>query len=91
MNSGRFVGRNQLIDRLADQVGSRQLAIDILKKRGHLEQDGETLTELGMLRDMMTAEERAIDRKSKKTGLPPESFSYNHGSNKAINNTGFLP
>jgi len=33
---------------------------------------------------MMSAEERAIDRRSKKSGLPPDHFSYNEKTNKAV-------
>jgi len=79
-----FTDRNQLIDRLTHQVGNRSLAIEILKKRGHLESDGKTLTALGIMRNSMTAEERAIDRRSKKTGQSPDQFSYNRRTNKAV-------
>lgn len=79
-----YTGRNQLIDRLASQVGSRQMAVDILIKRGHLEKDGKTLTPAGMVRNSMTAEERAKDRASKKTGIPAEDFDYNPRTNRAF-------
>lgn len=88
---GNFTGRGQLINRLSSQVGSRELAIELLKKRGHLEKDGRTLTAAGIARDLMTAEERAIDRKSKKTGMPPDTFGYNEESNKAVSNNKFIP
>ena len=32
----KFMGRNQLIDRLAAQVGDRARAVAILQDRGHL-------------------------------------------------------
>lgn len=82
MTSQRYTGRGQLIDRLASQVGSRQAAIDILIKRGHLEKDGKTLTPAGIARDAMTAEERAKDRESKKTGRPVDDFKYNQSTNR---------
>lgn len=82
MTSQRYTGRGQLIDRLASQVGNRQAAIDILIKRGHLEKDGKTLTPAGMARDAMTAEERAKDRASKKTGASPNEFKYNPKTNR---------
>lgn len=75
------MGRGQLVDRLTAQVGSRKKAIDILIKQGMLEPNGKAFTEKGLVRNNMTAEERAMDRKSKYTGLPPESFDYNPKSN----------
>lgn len=59
-------GRHQLIDRLTWQVGGdRNLAIKILRARGHMRPDSEELTEAGKLRDLMTAAEREIDRGDK--------------------------
>jgi hypothetical protein len=84
MDNSKFTGRNQLIERLSSQVGDRNLAIAILKKRGYIEEDGLTLTTMGWSRNMMSAEERAIDRRSKKSGLPPDHFSYNENTNKAV-------
>jgi len=71
------MGRGQLIERLAAQVGSRSMAIGILQKRGDLKADGKTFTAKGMKRNMMTAAERAKDRASKATGLSPNNFTYN--------------
>jgi hypothetical protein len=82
MVSQSYTGRGQLINRLASQVGSRKDAIAILIKRGHLEKDGKTLTPAGMARDAMTAEERAKDRASKKTGDSPNEFKYNPKTNR---------
>jgi len=81
-----FLGKNELIDRLSSQVGSRALAISILQKRGHLEKDGKTLTQKGIERDMMTAAERAIDRASKRSNTPKELFYYNQITNRATKN-----
>lgn len=83
MTTQKFMGRNQLIDRLAAQVGNRDTAISILQKRGHLEADGKTLTAEGMKRNAMTAEERAKDRASKRLGKPAKSFTYNPRTNTA--------
>lgn len=80
----KYTGRGQLINRLASQVGSRQMAVDILIKRGHLEKDGKTLTPAGMQRNSMTAEERAKDRESKRTGIPASDFNYNPRTNRAL-------
>ena len=82
MATQKFMGRGQLINRLTAQVGSKKLAIEILQKRGHLKADGKTLTEKGLKRNAMTAEERAKDRASKKTGKPADSFKYNPKTNR---------
>jgi hypothetical protein len=83
MTTQKFMGRHQLIDRLAAQIGNRDTAIEVLKKRGHLEADGKTLTAAGMKRDAMTAEERAKDRAAKSTGKPVSAFTYNPKTNQA--------
>lgn len=83
MATQKFMGRNQLLDRLAAQVGDRDSAIKILQKRGHLQADGKTYTAEGKKRNMMTAEERAKDRASKKAGVPASQFTYNPKTNTA--------
>ena len=82
MTTMKYMGRNQLVKRLSAQVGSEELAVDILKKRGHLDAAG-NLTAEGRKRDAMTAEERAIDRASKKFGRKPGEFTYNPQTNTA--------
>jgi len=79
----KFMGKNMLIDRLAAQVGSRDMAIGILQKRGHVNAQGK-LTPAGKKRDAMTAEERALDRASKSTGAEPSAFEYNPKTNRAV-------
>ena len=87
MATQRFMGSNQLINRLASQVGSKETAIAILQRRGHLKEDGKTFTEEGLKRNSMTASERAKDRASKRTGVPKDifvnDFIYNEESNTA--------
>lgn len=83
MTTTKFTGRYQLIDRLAAQVGDRQKAIEILQARGHLAADGKTFTAEGMRRNMMTAEERAIDRASKRLEKPKTAFKYDVKTNRA--------
>jgi hypothetical protein len=83
MVTQKFMGRGQLIDRLAAQVGNRDTAIKILQDRGHLKKDGETFTPEGLKRNNMTAEERALDRAVTKTGKPKSSFKYNPSKNLA--------
>jgi hypothetical protein len=82
MTTQKFMGKHQLVDRLAAQVGSHELARHILQKRGQMRSDG-TLTEEGRARDAMTAEERAKDRASKREGRPASDFSYNRLTNTA--------
>jgi hypothetical protein len=82
MATQKFMGRGHLLERLTAQVGDKKLAVGILQKRGHLKADGKTYTKEGMKRNAMTAEERAKDRASKKTGRPAESFKYNPKTNR---------
>jgi hypothetical protein len=70
-----------LIDRLAEQVGDRQLAINILRKRGHVYPDSEELTPLGQARDQMGAIGRAFDRAGSQ-GLNMANGVYDLKSNK---------
>ena len=80
----KHTGKHQLIDRLSDQVGSRDEAIKILIARGHLEKDGKTLTAEGKRRDNMTAAERAIDRAMKASGNKnPNAYRYDSKTNRA--------
>jgi hypothetical protein len=83
MTTQKFMGKNQLIDRLAAQVGDRDVAIGILQKRGHLAPDGKTLTAEGRRRDAMTAEQRAIDRATKRTSRKADEFKYDPKTNRA--------
>lgn len=78
-----FLGKGQLINRLASQVGNKEKAIEILQKRGHLSSDGKTLTAKGIERDSMSASERAIDRAAKRTGKPSNYFYYDQFTNTA--------
>lgn len=79
----KFMGKNQLIKRLAAQVGSEPAAKEILKKRGDLKADGKTLTDKGQKRNKMTAGQRAIDRASKKSGKSAKDYVYNPKTNTA--------
>jgi hypothetical protein len=79
----RFMGAGQMLDRLSAQVGSREEAINILQKRGHLQADGKTWTAAGAKRNAMTAAERAKDREATRTGLPASLFHYDPKTNRA--------
>lgn len=83
MDTRKFTGRNQLVSRLAAQVGNKPEAVAILKARGDLKPDGKTLTKKGAVRDNMTARERAIDRAAKDSGHPKKAFKYDVKTNSA--------
>lgn len=76
----KFMGKNQLVPRLAAQVGNKGEAIAILKKRGDMNPDG-SLSAKGKKRDNMTAEERAKDRAAKRSGGKPSDYTYNPNAN----------
>jgi hypothetical protein len=82
IESQKYMGRNQLVDRLASQVGSLQKAKSILISRGDMKKDG-TLTEKGQKRNEMTAEERAIDRASRQSKHNKSEYTYNPITNRA--------
>jgi hypothetical protein len=83
MKTQQFLGKGQLINRLAMQVGDRAKAISILQKRGHLKADGKTFTAEGARRNEMSAAERSIDRASKRLNRPKNDFTYNPKTNTA--------
>jgi hypothetical protein len=83
MTTQKFMGANSLVDRLAAQVGSRELAIGLLRKRGQMEEGSEKLTAAGQARNSMTAEERALDRASKSSGKPSNNYVYDPRTNRA--------
>lgn len=76
------LGNFQILDRLSYQVGDREKAIDILISRGHMNTDRQTLTQEGIKRNNMTAEERAIDRAVKKQGGHSSQYSFDAKTNK---------
>tara|TARA_R110002072_G_scaffold86749_1_gene195693 strand:- start:290 stop:565 length:276 start_codon:yes stop_codon:yes gene_type:complete len=79
----KHMGRNQLIERLSAQVGNRDMAVSILQDRGMLLPGTETLTKKGMMRNSMTAEERAIDRAATRSGRSESDYVYNSTTNRA--------
>ncbi len=80
MSTQKHMGRGKLVDRLSAQVGSKALAVNILKKRGHVGDDGK-LTAAGRARDRMTASERAKDRAAKSGGGKPSDYRYSPKTN----------
>lgn len=83
LETQKFMGKNQLVARLAAQVGSMNKAIGILIKRGDMMPDGKTLTKKGMERNKMTAGERAIDRAAKVSKKSKSEYKYNPTTNRA--------
>ena len=83
MATQKYMGKHQLINRLSAQVGNKEEAINILKKRGDLKADGKTLTAKGKKRDNMTASQRAKDRAVKRLGGKPSDYKYNPATNTA--------
>lgn len=83
MVTQKAMGRGQLVERLTAQVGSKAMAIALLKKRGQMDADG-NLTQKGRARNNMTAAERAIDRVSKANKIKDKSrYKYNPKTNRA--------
>jgi hypothetical protein len=82
METQRFMGSGQLVDRLMAQVGDKGFAIALLKKRGDMTPGGE-LTAKGKSRNRMTAEERALDRADETSA----SATYNPKTNRVTKNT----
>lgn len=73
-----------LIDRLTDQLGgNRDMALSILRDRGHVERDSERLTTEGAYREMLGAEGRAIDRATKTSGRLARDYEYDERTNRA--------
>jgi len=79
----KHMGRGELIERLAAQVGSRETAIKLLRSRGQMKAGSEELTPAGLARNSMTAEERAKDRASKLSGKKASAYTYNPDTNRA--------
>ena len=73
---------NSLVKRLAAQVGSKGMAISLLKQRGQMKGDG-TLTEKGKKRNAMTASQRAKDRAAKSSNRSASDYKYNPKTNRA--------
>ena len=80
-----------LIERLAEQLKdsgtprheARNMALSILRERGHVHPNSEKLTPEGQRRDQMGAAGRAIDRASKASGRPAEHYEYDPRTNRA--------
>jgi hypothetical protein len=83
MKTQKHMGKKSLVKRLTAQVGGNpQLAENLLKKRGQMDDSGH-LTKAGKERDNMTAGERAKDRAAKKQGGSPKDYKFNPKTNAA--------
>ena len=82
METQRFMGSGELVNRLTAQVGSKSFAISLLKKRGDMTASGD-LTAKGESANAMTAEQRATERASKKSGKPKSLYTYDSKTNRS--------
>jgi hypothetical protein len=71
-----------LLARLTQQVGSKELATHLLQKRGHMDSEG-NLTMAGRKREALGAAGRAKDRAAKRSGRKPSNYKYNARTNRA--------
>lgn len=85
-----------LIERLTEQLKdsgtaphtARDMALSILRDRGHVYAHSEQLTPEGQRRDSMGAAGRAIDRATKASGRPAEHYEYDARTNRAVRKKG---
>ena len=75
--------KSGLVDRLSAQTGDRDLALRLLRKRGHVCKDSEELTPAGERRDKMGAAGRAIDRATGGDSSKRKDYRYNTRTNRA--------
>ena len=81
-----------LIERLTEQLKdtgtpvfiARGLALSILRDRGHVHPNADTLTAEGLKRDQMGAAGRAIDRATKASGRNAGNYVYDTRTNRAV-------
>ena len=78
------MAHQKLIDRLTEQVGgNRDMALSILRDRGHVEKNSERLTAEGVHREMLGPAGRAIDRAMKTSGRLARDYEYDARTNRA--------
>ena len=91
MTTQKYMGKGVLLERLAEQMRTQKsppkdpeaTARAVLMSRGMIDSEG-AYTKKGTARNDMTAEERAKDRASKRTGKPVSAFGYNPKTNMAL-------
>lgn len=74
----------QLKDSGTSPTEARGMALSILRDRGHVHPNSETLTAEGERRDQMGAAGRAIDRAVRASGKPANHFTYDTTTNRAV-------
>ena len=89
MATQKFMGSGQLLQRLTAQLNSSGFKGDaeaaakgILVQRGQMTEDG-AYTKAGAARNAMTAEDRAVDRATKKYGGAATQYRYDPKTNRA--------
>jgi hypothetical protein len=80
METQRFMGSGQLVNRLTAQVRDKGFAEALLKKRGDMNPDG-SLTAKGEEANAMNSGQRATKRASEKSGKPESLYTYNASTN----------
>jgi hypothetical protein len=91
MATQKYMGKGVLLERLTEQMRTQKsppkdpeaTARAVLMARGMIDSKG-SYTKKGEERNSMTAEERAKDRASKRTGKPVSAFGYNPKTNMAL-------
>lgn len=91
MATQKYMGKGVLLERLTEQMRTQKsppkdpeaTARAVLVGRGMMDSEG-GYTKKGTARSNMTAEERAKDRASKRTGKPASTFGYNPKTNMAL-------
>ena len=91
MATQKYMGKGVLLERLTEQMRTQKsppkdpeaTARAVLMARGMVDNEG-AYTKKGMARNNMTAEERAKDRASKRTGKPVSAFGYNPKTTMAL-------
>jgi hypothetical protein len=91
MATQKYMGKGVLLERLTEQMRTQKsppkdpeaTARAVLMARGMIDDKG-SYTKKGETRNNMTAEERAKDRASKRTGKPASAFGYNPKTNMAL-------
>ena len=80
---------DSLLDRLTGQLKTqgypqpRTSAISFLRKQGLMDTSSLELTEKGLKRQLMSPEQRSIDRASRISGRDPDDYEYNPETNRA--------
>jgi hypothetical protein len=75
MATQKFMGKNQLIDRLSAQVGSKSAALTILKKRGQLK-PAKIEKELPKKSKVISKHNIIVDSRQRNYNIYPDPSNY---------------